>query len=101
MNIIDNDLLSMQEARILVENAREAQKSLATFPQEKLDEIVNRMLEVIKEYDGELARLAFEETDLGRVEDKLIKDKFLVSYLKKKLDGMKCVGIIGNDDKRL
>ena len=99
MNIIDNDLLSMQEARILVENAREAQKSLATFPQEKLDEIVNRMLEVIKEYDGELARLAFEETDLGRVEDKLIKDKFVVSYLKKKLDGMKCVGIIGNDDK--
>ncbi|EKN41366.1 aldehyde dehydrogenase family protein [Clostridium botulinum CFSAN001627] len=27
MNIIDNDLLSMQEARILVENAREAQKN--------------------------------------------------------------------------
>ena len=99
MNIIDNDLLSMQEARILVENAREAQKSLATFPQEKLDEIVNRMIEVVKDYDSELARLAFEETDLGRVEDKLIKDKFVVSYLKKKLDGMKCVGVIRKDDK--
>lgn len=99
MNIIDNDLLSMQEARILVENAREAQRSLATFPQEKLDEIVNRMLEVIKEYDSELARLAFEETDSGKVEDKLIKDKFVVSYLKKKLDGMKCVGVIGKDEK--
>lgn len=43
MNIIDNDLLSIQESRILVENAARAQKMLATFPQEKLDEIVDRM----------------------------------------------------------
>ena len=39
VNIIDNDLLSIQEARILAENAYEAQQKLATFPQEKLDEI--------------------------------------------------------------
>ena len=65
MNIIDNDLLSMQEARILVENAREAQKKLATFSQEKLDEISYRILEVVEEYVNELARLSFEETDLG------------------------------------
>lgn len=31
MNIIDNDLLSIQEARILAENAREAQKSWLPF----------------------------------------------------------------------
>ena len=37
VNIIDNDLLSIQEARILTENAYEAQQKLATFPQEKLD----------------------------------------------------------------
>ena len=36
VNIIDNDLLSIQEARILAENAYEAQQKLATFPQEKL-----------------------------------------------------------------
>ncbi len=35
MNIIDNDLLSMQEARILVENAREAQKKISYFPTRK------------------------------------------------------------------
>ena len=39
VSIIDNDLLSIQEARILTENAYEAQQKLATFPQEKLDEI--------------------------------------------------------------
>ena len=47
MNIIDHDLLSIQEARILAENALEAQRTLATFPQEKLDEIVERMAEEI------------------------------------------------------
>ena len=41
--IIDNDLLSIQEARILAENAREAQKLLAAFPQETLDEVVAHM----------------------------------------------------------
>ena len=84
MNIIDNDLLSMQEARILVENAREAQKKLATFSQE---------------YVNELARLSFEETDLGKVEDKLVKDKFVITYLRNRLKGMKCVGVIGTDEK--
>ena len=48
--IIDNDLLSIQEARILAENAREAQKLLAAFPQEKLDEIVDHMAEEIGKY---------------------------------------------------
>lgn len=97
MNIIDNDLLSMQEARILVENAVEAQKKLATFPQEKLDEIVERMLEEIEKYGDELARISYEETDCGKIEDKLIKDKFIVEYLRKKLKNMKCIGIIEED----
>ena len=64
MNIIDNDLLSMQEARILVENAREAQKKLATFPQSKLDEIVERMTEEIEKHIIELSKMSHEE--MGR-----------------------------------
>ena len=45
MNIIDHDLLSIQEARILAENALEAQRTLATFPQEKMQYIVERTAE--------------------------------------------------------
>ena len=45
MNIIDNDLLSIQEARILAENAAMAKKQLAQFSQEKLNTIVEGMLE--------------------------------------------------------
>lgn len=98
MNIIDNDLLSMQEARILVENAREAQKKLATFPQEKLDEIVERMTEEIEKHLKELAKMSNEETEYGKWEDKYTKNRFVCEYLKNRLKNMNCVGII-NEDK--
>lgn len=43
MNIIDNDLLSMQEARIIAENSKETQKILKNFSQEQLDKVVNNI----------------------------------------------------------
>ncbi len=97
MNIIDNDLLSMQEARILVENAREAQRKLAAFPQEKLDEIVERMTEEIEKHLKELAKMSNEETEYGKWEDKYIKNNFVCKYLKNRLKGMNCVGVISED----
>lgn len=97
MKIIDNDLLSMQEARVLVENAREAQKILMTFSQEKLDEIVEGMLEEIEKHSCELAKMSCEETDYGKWEDKYIKNRFVCKYLSNSLSTMKCVGIIKED----
>lgn len=98
MNIMDYDLLSIQEARILAENAREAQKTMSTFPQEKLDEITDRMAEEIRKYTLELAEMSSDETDYGKSTDKYIKNRFASEYIPAKLKGMKCVGII-NDDK--
>ncbi|MCT4660901.1 MAG: aldehyde dehydrogenase family protein [Tissierellales bacterium] len=98
MKIIDNDLLSMQEARILIENAHEAQQKLSTFPQEKLDEIVARMIEEIQKHLKELSELSAEETEYGKVEDKYIKNKFVCKYLNDRLKSMKCVGVIDEDD---
>lgn len=96
--IIDNDLLSIQEARILAENAREAQKLLAAFSQEKLDEIVDHMAEEVGKYAKELAVMSQDETDYGVWQDKYIKNRFVCEYLREKLKGMRCVGIIGKDD---
>ena len=98
--IIDNDLLSIQEARILAENAREAQKRLATFPQEKLDEIVDHMAEEIGKYARELAVMSSEETDYGVWQDKYIKNRFVCEYLREKLRGLRCVGIIARDEAK-
>jgi len=97
MKIFDNDLLSIQEARIRAENAREAQKKLASFPQEKLDVIVERVAEEIGRHARELAVLSSEETDYGKWQDKYFKNRFVCEYLPQKLRGMNCVGIIKND----
>ena len=56
--IIDNDLLSVQEARILAENAREAQKRLQTFSQSRLDVIVEHMAQEAAKYTKELAMMS-------------------------------------------
>ena len=100
VNIIDNDLLSIQEARILVENAYEAQQKLATFPQEKLDEIVEAVAQAASSHTKELAVMSAEETDYGRWQDKLIKNRFACEYLPTHLRGMRCVGVIRKDDEK-
>ena len=99
MNRIDNDLLSIQEARILAENAREAQKLLATFPQEKLDEIVECMATEARKHVRELAEMSCEETGYGKCEDKYVKNIFICDFLLSRLKGVRCVGII-NEDKQ-
>ncbi|MBP2641339.1 MAG: acetaldehyde dehydrogenase (acetylating) [Firmicutes bacterium] len=97
MNRIDNDLLSVQEARILVENAREAQKTLAAFPQQKLDNIVGHMANEACRYAREFAIMSYEETGFGKWQDKFIKNIFASDFLYKKIRNMKVVGIIDED----
>lgn len=97
MNIIDNDLLSIQEARILAENACEARKIMAGFSQEKLDGIVEQMADEISKYARELAILSHEETEYGKWEDKFVKNRFVCEYLRRQMRGMRCVGFISED----
>lgn len=97
MNRIDNDLLSIQEARILVENAREAQKLLTAFPQEKLDKIVGQMAAEVYQYAKELAVMSQEETGFGKWQDKFVKNVFASDFLYQKIRDMRVVGIIAED----
>lgn len=95
--MIDNDLISIQESRILMENARDAHKLLANFPQEKLNRIVACMAESIDKHLQELAKMSCEETNSGKWEDKLLKNKFASVYLYNHIKDMNCVGIIRED----
>ncbi|TWI73028.1 acyl-CoA reductase-like NAD-dependent aldehyde dehydrogenase [Desulfobotulus alkaliphilus] len=97
MTIIDNDLLSIQKARILAENALEGQKRLATFPQEQLDEIVESVARAVVPHVQTLAAMSCEETEYGRWEDKCLKNSFVCEDLPMRMRGMRCVGIIGHD----
>ncbi|TIH15852.1 aldehyde dehydrogenase family protein [Marinifilum sp. JC120] len=98
--IVDNDLLSIQQARILAEVAHEAQKKLATFPQEKLDEIVEHLADAVEEHAEELALMSHEETDGGKWQDKLVKNRFVCNQVRKELRGMRCVGVINEDPQK-
>lgn len=96
--IADKDLLSMQYARILAENAREAQRKLAGFPQEKLDTIVEHVAAEVERHARELAVMSFEETDYGRWQDKLIKIGFVCRAVLRGLRGIRCVGVLKEDE---
>ena len=78
---IDTDLMSTQEARILIENAREGQKILSTYSQEQIDRIVEAMANYLSTYSDELAKLAVSETGFGIVTDKAIKNRFSSEFL--------------------
>lgn len=100
MNIIDNDLLSIQEARILIENAHGVQPDLALFQQEKLDSIVEAMADAVFPHIEELAVSSSDETDFGNWKDKYAKNRFVCDYLRRQLRGMRCVGVIsGKEDQ--
>ena len=92
--IIDNDLLSIQYARIMAENATEAQKKLAKFTQEELDVIVEATVIAVEKYIHSLAVMSHEETYAGNCQDKWTKNQFVCSQVRSQLCSMRCVGVI-------
>lgn len=99
MSFVDKDLLSIQEARILMESGREARNTMLTFPQEKLDLIVGTLAAAAKEMAEELAVMSAEETGYGRFQDKYVKNTFVCNYLPERLKDMRCVGILEEDSR--
>lgn len=99
MSFVDKDLLSIQEARILMEGAREARKTMLTFPQEKLDLITGTLAAAAKELAEELAVMSAEETGYGRYQDKYVKNTFVCNFFPERLKDMRCVGILEEDSR--
>ena len=93
-------MLSIQEARILAENAYYAQKELAGFSQEKVDSIVNAIGSGLSKQAKDFALMSAEETDYGKWEDKYIKNKFVCDRLPRDLRDMRCLGIISENPEK-
>ena len=66
----DKDLISVQQARDLVEAAKRAQAELAQFDQAKIDRICEAMARAALRDSPRTAALAVEETGYGIVDDK-------------------------------
>lgn len=100
MQLIDSDLLSMQEARIIAENARQAQEILKTWSQDALDGIIENVVTALRSKLHEYAKLEYEESGFGNIEDKIQKLTFIIDKLPSELSKMKCVGLIADDTEK-
>jgi acetaldehyde dehydrogenase (acetylating) len=97
--MVDKDLQALQEVRNLVSAARKAADELAQFSQEKVDRIVEAMAQAGTQQAEALARLAVEETGLGRVESKIEKNRFATVTIYEAIKGMKTCGLVRRQEK--
>ena len=98
--VLDQDLHSIQQARELIRGAVEAQKILATYDQAKVDRIVAAMARAGEDGALRLAKMAVEETGIGVVEDKVLKNKFATANLHEYVKNLRTAGIIAEDPQR-
>ncbi|MCM3568520.1 acetaldehyde dehydrogenase (acetylating) [Neobacillus mesonae] len=93
----DHDLQSIQEMRDAVKRAKEAQLKYLSYTQEQVDEIVKQVAQAAYAKSLELAQMAVEETGMGVVEHKKMKNEVGSMAVYESIKDEKTVGIIRED----
>ncbi len=86
-----------EELEALVAKVKEAQRRYSTYTQEQVDHIFMNAAIRANEQRIELAKLAVEETGMGVVEDKVIKNHFSAEFIYNKYKDAKTCGVIKHD----
>ena len=76
---------------------REAQKVFATYTQEQVDKIFHAAAIAANQMRIPLAKMAVEETGMGVVEDKVIKNNYAAEHIHNAYKDMKTCGVIEED----
>lgn len=87
-----------QELTQRIAELRKAQKQFAEFTQEQVDKIFRAAALAANHNRIRLAKLAVEETGMGIVEDKVIKNHFAAEYIYNKYKDMKTCGVLEEDN---
>jgi acetaldehyde dehydrogenase (acetylating) len=90
----DKDLVSVQQARDLVEAAHRAQAELVRFDQAKIDRICEAMARAALRESARLGALAVEETGYGIPADKQEKNRFAAEDVWNYFRGLRTVGVV-------
>ena len=77
---------------------REAQKKFATYTQEQVDKIFLAAASAADKARISLAKLAVEETGMGIIEDKVIKNHYAAEYIYNAYKDTKTCGVIEEDE---
>lgn len=86
-----------QELTKRIEELRKAQKEFAKFNQEQVDEIFRQAALAANHNRIKLAKMAVEETGMGIVEDKVIKNNFAAEYIYNQYKNLKTCGVLEED----
>ncbi|MFQ8893037.1 MAG: bifunctional acetaldehyde-CoA/alcohol dehydrogenase [Clostridium sp.] len=81
-----------------INNLRDAQRIFSGYTQEKVDEIFRAATMAANDSRIKLAKMAVEETKMGIVEDKVIKNHFSAEYIYNQYKDMKTCGVIDRDE---
>ena len=88
------DLDSLKE---LIARVRRAQEEFSKFDQETVDKIFRKVAQRINDERITLAKMAVEETGMGIIEDKVIKNHFASEYIYNKYKDEKTCGVLEED----
>ena len=81
-----------------LEKVKNAQKEFSKYSQEQVDKIFQAAAIAANEARITLAKMAVEETGMGIVEDKVIKNHYAAEYIYNKYKNEKTCGVIYQDD---
>ena len=88
---------SLETLDALIAKVKKAQEKFATYSQEQVDEIFRQTALYMCKERIPLAKMAAEETGMGIVEDKVIKNHFAAEYIYNKYKNTKTCGVIEKD----
>jgi acetaldehyde dehydrogenase (acetylating) len=91
---VDKDLVSVQQARDLVEAAHRAQTELARFDQARIDRICEAMAKAALREAARLGAMAVEETGFGVADDKREKNRFAAEDVWDAFRNLRTVGVV-------
>ena len=92
-----NKITNVEELMSTLETMRAAQREFATFTQEQVDELFYKAAMAINNLRIPLAQMAVEETGMGLVEDKVIKNHYASEYIYNKYRNEKTCGVLSED----
>ena len=88
---------SVETLDLAIDRTRKAQEKYSKYSQEEVDKIFTAAAMAANQARIELAKMAVEETGMGVVEDKVIKNHYSAEYIYNKYRHEKTCGVIEED----
>eukprot|EP00828_Plagiopyla_frontata_P032988 TRINITY_DN4288_c0_g1_i3.p2 TRINITY_DN4288_c0_g1~~TRINITY_DN4288_c0_g1_i3.p2 ORF type:complete len:311 (+),score=55.88 TRINITY_DN4288_c0_g1_i3:185-1117(+) len=89
---------NIEELMKKINEVKDAQKEFSSYTQEQVDKIFREAAMAVANYRISLAKMAVEETQMGVIEDKVIKNHFASEYIYNKYKDEKTCGVIESDE---